>query len=357
MNDRDGADDNRMSVEDRAFVEPDEATIGIHELETHQVRAALGFAAYRTDSVRMASWELGTSTHIVATRRGLFGVWPTGFVQLTFGYFFGLTLRGNDLFAFESCDQPHGPTRQGRIVRFRIEGGRIVETEVVAKGLDNGCHQIDFVRGELHVMDTYNQQILRFSRDFRERATIRPLPVPPSGQWHKLAPQYRHANTLLAVGDLNLVVLHSGEPHTNGRSQLGVFDCNWKKLEFLTLRGTNCHGLALLEDGTLLCCGSEAGEIISAAGMRVKVTPLMSRGLAVGENSIVVGGSRFAPRGERLRTSGTISFLDGSYRQLAMIWLPGAATEIRRLDGQDRGLSSYLEEIGGSVTPKMESAE
>ena len=329
---------------------------GRHELESHAVRVALAFQAYKTDTIRMAGDDLHGCTHLAATRRGLFGVSRTGCRHITYGYYFGVTFRDGHIFAFEACDLPHGPTSQGRIVRLRLENGRVVEKAIVARGLDNGCHQIDFLRGQLHVVDTYNQQIVRFSADFTQRVTLSPLPVCPTGKWARTDPEYRHVNSILAVGDLNLLLLHTGETHTNGRSELAVFDLDWQPVSRWTLDGRWCHGLALLADGTLLTCGSVGGEVISVDGLKRKVSPLMTRGLAAGDDGIAVGGSRFAERGERIRSSGTVTFLDSNYQQQAEIELPGAPMELRRLDGQDRGLSTWLAHLDEPAPLKLENA-
>jgi hypothetical protein len=40
-----------------------------------------------------------------------------------------------------------------------------------------------------------------------------------------------------------------------------------------------------------------------------------------------------------------VTFMDRDYRIRAVVELPGAPTEVRRLDGQDAGLSSYLQQV------------
>ncbi len=96
---------------------------------------------------------------LVATRRGLYGVSPRGWTLAVSGFFFGITLRGADIFVFEACDQPRSPRKRGRIVRLTRDGQHIRSATVVAKGLDSGCHQIAFIGDRLHVMDTYNQAV------------------------------------------------------------------------------------------------------------------------------------------------------------------------------------------------------
>jgi hypothetical protein len=317
------------------------------DLESKRIRIALAFQAYKTDVVRMTSTDLTGSSHIVATRAGMFAVNETSFRRIAHGFFFGITLREHVVYAFEACDMPRGPTRQGRIVRLTRRGDEIVEARVVAKGLDNGCHQIDFINGQLCVVDTYNQQVVRFSPDGTERETFSPLPEAPTGKWGKADPGYRHVNSLLAVEERILLLLHNGGAGHSGRtSEIALYDRNWCPLDRWKLGGRGCHGMAVLEDGTLLTCGSMAGEVISANGPGVKITPYMTRGLSVGTDSIVVGGSPLVGREERAGSAGTVTFMDRNFRVRSVLDLPAAPTEVRRLDGLDFSLSGYLQCAG-----------
>jgi hypothetical protein len=320
---------------------------GAAESESEQVRIASGFAAYRSDTVRLVNRSLAGATHLVASRKGLFAVNESAWSLLANGFFFGLTLRGPDVFAFEACDQPHSPLRLGRIVCLTREGDGVAEARVVAKGLDNGCHQIDFLDGRLHVVDTYNQVVLRFDERMASHETLTPLPTRShGGRWESRETNYFHVNSVLGVGDRILLLLHNSWQHTGRHSEVAVYSRDWQPLARWKLKGRDCHGLAMLEDGTLMTCDTLAGDVIGmTGGLRVNVSPYITRGLAVGPDSVVVGASRLANRADRLSTSGTVTFMDRDYRIRAVVELPGAPTEVRRLDGQDAGLSSYLQQV------------
>ena len=262
-------------------------------------------------------------------------------------------MRVEEIFVFEACDLPRGPTCQGRVtVKLTRVGERISRAEVVAKGLDNGCHQMDFIDDRLHVVDTYQQWIVRFDEEMRGGEMVYPLPRKTERVWGPANPEYGHVNSLLAVGESRLL-LHNGAEQTGRPSEIVVCDREWKQVARRAVSGLGCHGLALLEDGTLLVCGSVAGELISVAGMRVPVSPYYTRGLAVGWGSVVVGASRLSDREGRLRNSGTVTFMDRNYAVRAVLEVPGAPTEIRRLDGMDGSLSGYLRSVPwGSTLPK-----
>ena len=317
----------------------------VPEMESRPQRIAAAFEAYRTGTVRLVERSLAGATHLVATRKGLFAVNETTWRVVARGFFFGITLRGPDIYAFEACDQPHSSLRHGRIVRLTRQGDEITAAHVVATGLDNGCHQIDFLEDRLHVIDTYNQVVLRFTEDMSSYVTLTPLPVSGSGRWDKEHLDYFHVNTVLGVGERILLLLHNTSEHTGRSSEVAVYSRDWEPQGRWPVQGRSCHGLATLEDGTLLICDTMAGDLISLRGdLRVHVSPYLTRGLAVGADSVVVGASQVAKREDRLSSSGTVTFMDRDYRIRAVLELPGAPTEIRRLDGKDRGLSSYQQQ-------------
>jgi hypothetical protein len=335
----------------------------IPDLESTQVKVSLAFAAYKSDTVRLVETSLAGMTYIVASRQGLYAANEQDCRLLVHGFFFGITLRGEDIFVFETCDLPRGPTRQGRLIRLTVRDQTIIAASVLFKGIDNGCHQIDFVDGRLVVIDTYFQQVLRFAEDLRSYETLHPLPVNASGRWRGEDPGYRHLNSVLAIGGSILLLLHNGAAHTDRNSEIVVCDRNWQETERWELQGSGCHGLALLENGTVLTCGSMEGNLISVQGWSLHISPFLTRGLAVGPDSFAIGASRLTDREGRLRNSGTITFFDrdpitclpGSLR--TVLEVPGAPTELRRLDGQDAGLSSYLAGVAWGTTLKRGTPE
>lgn len=314
-----------------------------------EARFALATQAYRTGTVRLASRDMSGCDHLVATRHGLFVVNPRAYRLIAHGVFYGITIVDDAIYVFEAGDRPRSPTRRGRIVRLRRAGDTIVAADVIATDLDNGCHQIDVVRGALHVVDTYNQQIVVLDLDGGGRRIVRPLQ--DQGQGDRSGPHYRHINSLIQHDDSVLVLLHSGghgggghggggqESGEGARSEVATFDADWTLVACTALEGHGCHGFALLEDGTLLSCGSRAGELIGSSGLKVALGDMMTRGLSVDATHILVGGSTVSPRDIRDDMGGAVYFLDRAYRRLATLAMPAPVMEIRRIDGRDRSLS------------------
>jgi len=305
---------------------------------TEEMARALARASYDRDEVRLTRADIGDCTHLVATRQGLFAINGVRHVRVAFGSFYGLTFRDGAVFVFEACDIAGLDTALGRIVRLDRDGDRITAGAVLVRGLDNGCHQIDFIGDLLHVLDTRNQRILRFAPNGDPRDAVYPLPPMRERAWSQ---GYAHINSLLQVGDRTLLLLHNGVSHTGRLSEVAVFDADWREIMRWPLPGGGCHNLVVLEDGTLLSCGSMAGELIDLDGPVLRVSDLMTRGLSVDEDSIVVGAARFSARAARHATPGTVTLLDRSCRVRSVLTVPAAPTEIRRLDGRDLGLSAF----------------
>src|SRR4051794_33113947 len=189
--------------------------------EAERIARALAHAAYDARTIRLVPNDLTGMSHLVASRRGLFAVNEAGHVRIAHGSFFGLTLRGDSIFAFEACDLAGLPTRRGRILRLDRMGNRIGGARVLADGLDNGCHQIDFIDGHLTVLDTQNQRVLRFGAGETRYETLYPLPRMEKRAWSR---GYAHVNSLLQVEGGTLLLLHNGFAYTGKPSEVMLVD-------------------------------------------------------------------------------------------------------------------------------------
>ena len=308
------------------------------EQNRREVELAIAARAYATGRVRLASRDLTGFDHLLASRRGLFAVGPQGFRQIAYGLFFGITVSGADIFLFEACDRPRLQTGMGRLIRLTRAGAEIVDSAVIATGLDNDCHQIDIIDGLLCVLDTANQAVLRFDLDGTPLDTVRPLPMVAQHDW---GGGYAHINALIAQDDSILLMLHNGG-REHRASEIARFDRDWRLIDRTGLPGFGCHNLAVLEDGAVLACGSMDGELIDTAGNRTRVSDAMTRGLSVDVDQIVIGESPFAEREMRDEMKGAVLFLDRDLRRRAVVPVPGPPTEIRRIDGRDRSLSHFV---------------
>lgn len=304
----------------------------------YRIRMALAARAHDANLIRLEQRDLRGFDHIVATRQGLFAVRPEEHSLIAYGQYYGITIDRNAIYVFEACGQPRVRDNRGRVLRLRHHGGKIDSAEVIVRGLDNGCHQMDLIDGKLYLTDTYNQRLLSISLDGADVDTLYPLPLPDT----ETATGYAHINSVLAVGNAIYLLKHNNSMKSGLDSEIAVFDRQWQLTGTLPLAGQGCHNMAVLDDGSLISCGSLAGEIVVSGGRSIKVCDRMTRGLSVDETRIVVGGSALLSREMRDHTLGEVYFLDRDYRPLSSVTVPGPVMEIRRIDGQDRSLSACL---------------
>lgn len=315
------------------------------EAEEYRIRMALAASAHDANVIRLKQRNLLGYDHIVASRAGLFAVRPGESQLVAYGQFYGIAIDENAIYAFEACGQPRIRSNRGRIICLRHRDGRIDSEDVIASKLDNGCHQMDLIDGQLYLTDTYNQRLLIIALDGTLVDTIYPL-----GRLEREAPNdYAHINSLLAVGDSFCLLKHNNSLKSGLNSEIAVFNRQWQPMETIALEGQGCHNLALLEDGNLVSCGSMAGEIIGPGLSPIKICDRMTRGLSVSEDQVVVGGSAMLSRDMRDQASGEVYFLNRDFRQLGPANIPGPVMEIRRIDGRDRSLSAHLKLAGSDL--------
>ena len=289
------------------------------------VSAALSRLAYHDDRIRLTERNLAGLDCLVASRQGLFAVGCAGHVtRIAFGSFFGLRRHAGALFAFEACDPPAAPTQRGRIVRLDVTGQRVTGAHVLAKGLDNRCHQLAIIDGLLCVVDTAHQAILRFTLDGTLVDRCVPLPLSDGGRYH-------HINSIAQIRGQVVVLLHNGAGQDRMPSELAWLDENWTVERREPLPGYGCHDILEDADGVVWHCGSMAGEVINSAGVRRKVTERMTRGLSVDGEPLIVGASDFGARDVRDQMEGSVLFFNRRLELLNDIALPAAPTDLVRL--------------------------
>lgn len=308
---------------------------------------ALARSAYDSGTIRVAQRALNGRSLLVASRQGLFAADAAGAELLLHGIFFGLTRRGGHFYVFEAGDLPHAPGARGRVIRFAIRDGAIADEAVFVTGLDNGCHQIDWFDDRLWVVDTYRQMLLAFDATGASVDVAQPLSPAARDDW---AGGYHHVNSVLASGEHVLLLLHNGQRKTGRASAILALDRALRPVDRWAVGAGECHDLACLPDGTLLLCGTIAGELIASDGRRMRVSAQMTRGLAVSHDAIAVGGSRPAARENRLRSDGEVVFLTPDWRVETRLAIPAGPTDLLWIDRADYSLSCEA----GSVKPERQ---
>lgn len=272
--------------------------------------------------------------YIMASREGLYIIHREACRRIADGYFFGVTVKGDEIYCFKtvSLEEAATATNSGCIVRYEYRNGMLSRPEVVIAGLHHNCHQVDFFDGAFFVVDTGNNRILEFGSDWTLKKEHQILPpAPRKGVLHA------HINSLLGHGDSIFVMFHNG-----GRrmpSEIVEFGRDFTERRRVVLSSTGCHDIVRLEDGHLLYCESFKGRIARDDGTVFAIDGLYTRGLAVGPDEIAVGSSLYGERLTRELLPGFVTFLDRSFCRVGRLFVSAAPTQIRRLDGMDLSLS------------------
>lgn len=289
------------------------------------IRAALARQAYDTDSVRLRATDLHGFECLVASRQGLFAAHRNGATLIAHGFFFGLHRDGDTVFAFEACDVPSTDSARGRLVALKLDGSRIVAARVIARGLDNQCHQLAVIDDLICVVDTANQLIRRFTLDGAPVDVRTPLPPVRRGEG---GAAYRHINSIAQIRGRVVVLLHNGAGTADRPSALAWLDAGWAVARVEPLAGYGCHDIVEDAAGVIWHCGSRDGELLRSDGPPIRVSARMTRGLALGRDGLIVGTSDFGARTHRTELAGSLIFLDGNHLPICELPVDGAPTDI-----------------------------
>ena len=297
----------------------------------------LDAVAYHRNRISLAERDLRPFTHVVASREGAYAINRERFAKIVHGQFFGITVRGSALYLFQANGPLISKVPRGRILRLEVEGGFVRGAEVVARGLDNGCHQIDFLGDRLVVVDTYNQAIVILNEKFEVERRVQPLGPAALEDWKG---GYAHVNSILGRGDEIYLLKQNGGTKTGKNSELVRCDRDFNVRSVTRLPGGTCHNIVFLEEGRLLVCDSRGGTLVDEQGVVADVGPGFLRGLSVDRETVVVGESKHADRWtRRLFAGGNVYFFDRRFQLLSKLSLPGAPKDIRKIDGDDLALS------------------
>lgn len=297
------------------------------DLDTKRaIRSALALASYRDGTVRIADPDLSGVHWLVASNRYVYAVSPTEAKKAIHGWFFGIHIHDNKLYLFENCGLRDRESCLGRIVQISIKGGQLSDPQVLVTGLHGNCHQVVVIDGLLCVVDTANQQILRYMLDGKPVDVKRPFPPADSND---SSGAYLHMNTIAKVGNRIGVILHNGKAVPEKRSELAWLDGDWNCVERGFIEGYQCHDIVQDEQGTIWHSASLSGEIMSSDGQRHKLSDtLMTRGIAFTPDHAIVGLSTFGPRQLRDFLGGGLVIMDRAFNIQSRIRLRGSPTDI-----------------------------
>lgn len=308
-------------------------TVGMAEIfdldARRSIRMALARDAYNRNLIRIADSDVSGFDWLVATHRGVYAV-SDGNIRTTInGWFFGICRHEDRFYLFENCGLRDRASELGRIIRIDLANGQLVNPVVLITGLDANCHQVRIIDGRLCVVDTANQAILRYTLAGHLVDVKHPFAVAPSTDRTGV---YLHLNGLAKIGSRIAIMRNNSKVSPEKQSELAWLDSNWSPVAIDPLAGHWCHDIVEDESGNIWHCGSKAGDILISDGRKIHVTDdLLTRGLQVSKNRIIVGASEFGERRTRDGLPGTVIIFDRAFNKLSELQLNGPPTDIAPL--------------------------
>lgn len=296
------------------------------EQNARAIRSALARSAYDRDECRFVNQSVEGYDWLVATNRGLYAVSLTGAKLVMHGWFFGICRDGEHIYLFDNCGLRDRTALLGRIVRLRYLDGKLCDPAVLVRGLHPNCHQLRVIDSLLCLVDTANQQILRFTLDGTPVDVKHPFPVaPPSDS----SGAYRHINSIARIGERIAILCHNGKAEPERCSEIAWLNPDWTVAEMQSLAGHHCHDLVPDARGSIWHCASREGALASLDGGRVDITDSrMTRGLWTNGQIFAVGQCSFGPRQTRDDLGGFVSFFDSEFNRIADVTLGCGPTDI-----------------------------
>lgn len=303
---------------------------GPFNLDTRRaIKMALARDAYERNLVRIAQPDVSNYAWLVASHRGVFAVAEGRVCTAIHGWFFGICRHADQFYLFENCGLRDRLSEIGRIVRIDLVDGQLLNPAVLVTGLHTNCHQVRVIDGLLCVVDTANQAIRRYTLAGDLIDVKHPFPVAtPSDR----SGAYLHLNGVAKVGERIALMLNNCKAVPEKQSELAWLNADWNLISTHSLPGHWCHDIVEDEQGGIWHCGSKAGEILVPDGRTVDVAnELLTRGLAISEDRIIVGTSTFGGRGTRDSLPGGVVIFDRAFNRISALPLDGPPTDIAAL--------------------------
>jgi hypothetical protein len=178
-------------------------------------------------------------------------------------------------------------------------------------------------------VDTYNNNICLYDHNGK---TVKRLY--PNGGLEKgrSSPNYCHFNSIFWSAKNIFLVAHNQTKKTGRLSEIYRLDHRWKLLEIIATKSGAAHNVVLIK-GELWHCNSLEGTLVLGEGAAYQDRHYFTRGLAVNDRHVLVGGSEFAERNSRACSSGVVMVLNRSFEEVERFKLVrcGDVYEIRFL--------------------------
>lgn len=290
-----------------------------------------GFTKISYNEVTLRNRNEIPGSYLVATKKGLYHLKNSKMFLVMEGQFYGITLHNNRVFVFQKIN------RKGRLIEFYISNeGILYHSNVIMMQLSEGCHQIDWINGQLLIMDSYNNRILSFNLSTGGSKGFFPLGYLREG---RQSHNYAHMNSILKVENYYLLYCHNETKKTGRPSSILVLSEPQNVLKEIQTTDENGHNIVAFQ-GRLYHCDSMNGTLKADSEVVFKC-PHFTRGLSINKDVIIVGGSEYAERSQRQFATGHLYVLSLDHKLLDDFPMPGMVQEVRRIDAPDYSLSQH----------------
>lgn len=230
-----------------------------------------------------------------------------------------------------------------QIASFELRNGEAADVRCELPFLHPGLHQLDFCGEHLLLADTTMNRLARYACRPAPTAANVQFAYPNGRVWRgRRSPNYAHLNSVLSDGETTLVVFHNQSRETGKPSELLRLN---RELRVTGRRFLNakCAHNVIVVDGRIGYCDSMSGDFVFDRA-RLKLGAF-TRGVAVDEERLFIGGSEFASREKRQLSDGLLYGVRPDASELLFTMrMPGVGGvyEVRLVRPCDGGLSEGL---------------
>ena len=247
-------------------------------------------------------------------------------------YFYGITRCRDRWYAFGQFSKKHA----GQIISFRLDDTAVEDIRTEAMLVGPGVHQIHAWEDHLYVADTQNNRLMQYMIDcdgLKSRDVFYP------NSWS--GKNDVHLNSIYCHKDKIYLIYHNRTRYTGRNSQIAVLNNALQMESIIDTQAGSAHNIVLWE-GAPMYCDSQAGTLVW--NEPVLYLNCFTRGLAIADEFVLVGGSEFAKREERQNKTGYVFAFDLKERKtIAQITIPaiGNVFELRLIEPTDYGMANY----------------
>ena len=148
----------------------------------------------------------------------------------------------------------------------------------------------------MHVCDTANNRILKLNVDGKEIDSIYPKGKLQNG---KKSDNYSHFNSIYPYKNRIFIIAHNYSQYSGRNSQIIILNRSSNELEKIIELDANCAHNYLIKNNSIFICDSQSGSLLIDTKSKIKLNYFL-RGVAADDNSMIVGGSMYGKRAERI---------------------------------------------------------